>query len=135
MVEVIDDPENGLGATSALLAVFAAVGRTEGVRILQGAVDAGAEAGRHRWWSARTTRWCAWARRAGVQLRLAGDGRGRPEDAPPALLAQLRACQAELAGLLRGDACPRCGRAIAWRREGVAFDDGMAMHVGCYEDG
>ena len=32
-----------------------------------------------------------------------------------------------------GGACRRCGGAIAWRRDGVAFGDGSAMHVACHE--
>ena len=74
--------------------------------------------------------------RAGVQLQAAPDGKvrvlGRPEDVPPELLTALRAHKAELAALLAGRACRRCGGPIYDQQPGwLAFRDGTAAHLAC----
>jgi hypothetical protein len=78
----------------------------------------------------------AQATEAGMELRLEPDGlrwMGEQEP-PPALLAQLGAHKAEIAGMLAGDACRHCGGAIDWRRPGaLAFADGSGAHVACHE--
>jgi hypothetical protein len=74
---------------------------------------------------------------AGVRLRIepAGSVRvlARPETVPPSLLARLRARKAELAALLAGRACRRCGGAIADRGRDawLPFADGTAAHLTC----
>ena len=75
-------------------------------------------------------------RAAGLQLRVE-DGRVRLSAAAapsPELLARLRAHKAEIAALLRGDLCRHCGAPTEWSRPGcIAFVDGTAAHLGCYE--
>jgi hypothetical protein len=76
------------------------------------------------------------AQAAGLQLRVE-DGRVRisAAAAPSSeLLARLRAHKAEIAALLRGDLCRHCGARTEWSRPGcVAFANGTASHLGCYE--
>lgn len=77
---------------------------------------------------------------AGVRLRAKPDGGvrvlERPEDVPPALLADLRAHKAEIAALLRGDFCCRCGDPMGWPGPaGVVLASGKALHHACYEAG
>ena len=74
---------------------------------------------------------------AGVRLRV-DEGRlklvGRPEAVPTGILASLREHKAEVVELLTGHRCRCCGEPIDWRRPGgVAFADGAAAHVGCYD--
>jgi hypothetical protein len=49
-------------------------------------------------------------------------------------MAWLRKHRGELIELLSGERCRYCGERIDWRRPGgVAFADGQAAHLGCFE--
>jgi hypothetical protein len=79
----------------------------------------------------------ALAQEAGVRLRV-DEGRlklaGRPETVAAELLATLREHKAEVVELLTGHRCRCCGEPIDWHQPGgVAFADGTAAHVGCYD--
>jgi hypothetical protein len=76
------------------------------------------------------------ARGAGVELQVdAGRLRLNAKASPPAeLLDRLRQHKAEVMELLTGARCRYCGGMIDWRTAGaVAFADGTAAHVACYE--
>ncbi len=85
--------------------------------------------------SAATAALLAEARAAGARPRLIGEGRVRApaSSTPPELLVRLRERKAELAALLAGQACRRCGGPIvdrgpvAW----IPFADGTAAHLAC----
>ncbi len=73
---------------------------------------------------------------AGVGLQVDG-GRLRlnAKEAPsPGLLERLRAHKAEVVELLTARLCRHCGEPVEWRAPGpVAFADGTAAHLPCYE--
>ncbi|MFZ1425471.1 MAG: hypothetical protein WAS21_01730 [Geminicoccaceae bacterium] len=78
------------------------------------------------------------AGRMGISLRLAEDGKikvqGKPDDIPPSLLVRLRRHRDEIAALLAGNACCHCGGWLDWSMPCVvAFGDGTAAHLACYE--
>ena len=52
-----------------------------------------------------------------------------PED----ILVRLRACKAHLLGHLTGQHCRCCGEPMPWPAPGLAFADGTAAHIPCYE--
>lgn len=74
---------------------------------------------------------------AGVSMRLDGGElvlSASPGAVTPKFLVELRALKGELVALLRGYRCRHCGDRIDWIRPGgIAFADGMAAHLGCYE--
>ena len=76
------------------------------------------------------------AKAAGVELRVE-NGAIRlfaVSAPPPEFLARLRVHKPELIELLRGDRCRHCGERLVWSRPGaVAFNDGLAAHLACYE--
>ena len=75
------------------------------------------------------------ARTTGITLRLAGDTVKVGGALSPEFLARLRAHKLELAELLQGDRCRYCGERLVWSRPGaVAFGDGAAAHLTCYEE-
>jgi hypothetical protein len=66
----------------------------------------------------------------GADLRLHGEREPASD-----LLARVRADKAALVAILAGHGCRYCGEAIAWSRpEAVAFADGTAGHLACYEE-
>jgi hypothetical protein len=85
----------------------------------------------------KATRLLAEANAAGVIVQLEPDGRVRlaAEREPPAhLLTELRLHKPEVVALLRGERCRHCGERIDWTWPGtVAFADGQAAHLACYE--
>jgi hypothetical protein len=69
------------------------------------------------------------ARRCGITLAIVSGEVRLSAAAPPdpALLARLRMAKAELAELLQGDRCRRCGQRMAWPGPaGLMFADGAA---------
>ena len=72
---------------------------------------------------------------AGIEFRLDGANvrLSAAREPAPALLARLRERKAELAALLKGEACRRCGGTIVDRgpEAWVPFADGTAAHLAC----
>jgi hypothetical protein len=63
--------------------------------------------------------------REGARVRWRGDP-------PPGLIERLRARKAEVAEVLDGERCRRCGERLAWPGPvGVIYADGTAEHHGC----
>ena len=52
----------------------------------------------------------------------------------PLVLSELRDRKRQMLAVLTGACCRYCDGPIDWRRSAVAFADGTAGHVGCYEE-